>query len=108
MDSNRRSSGPEGTTGSAEEIIARIRTAKSATELPRREAKTSCAIVTAPSLGAAGDSTKSLEVSSQSLSISGSSPQTRPRARLKSKRMGNSLKERISVEVSSKQMGLKL
>jgi hypothetical protein len=108
MDSNRSSSGPEGTTGSAEEIIARARAVKSATELLRGEAKTWCAIVTAPSLGPEGDPTKSLEVSSQRLSVSGISLQTKPKARQSSNRIENSLTERISVKVPSQQLGLKL
>jgi len=108
MDSNCSSSGPEGTTGSAEGVIARVRIAKSATELPGREAKTWCTIVTAPSLGPQGDATKSLEVSSQRLSVSGNSLQTRPRARQKSNKKENSLRERITVKVSSQQLGLKL
>src|SRR6516165_10757129 len=105
MDSNRSSSGPEGTTGSAEGVIAIVRIAKSATELPGREAKTWCTIVTAPSLGPQGDATKSLEASSQRLSISGISLQTRPKARQKSNKKENSLRERITLKASSQQLG---
>src|SRR5215472_8465890 len=108
MDSNRSSSGPEGTTGSAEGVIARVRIAKSATALPGREAKTWCTIVAAPSLGPQGDAVKSLEASSQRLSISGISLQTRPKARQKTNNRENFLRERITANVSSQQSGLKL
>ena len=106
MDSNRSSSVAEGTAGSAKGIIVIARSAPSATELSGRGAKTWCAIVTAPSLGPEGDATKSLEVSSQRLSVSGTSEQARPRARHKSSRMENPLRERISAKVSSQQLDL--
>src|SRR3974377_83469 len=97
MDSNRSSSGPEGTTVSVEGVTSIVPIAKSATELPGREAKTGCTIVTAPSLGPQGDATKSLEASSQRLSISGISMQTRPKARQKSNQNEHPLRERITV-----------
>ena len=106
MDSNRSSSGPEGTTGSAE-IIARLRNATSATELPQREIKTWCVIATASSLLPESDPTKSLEASSQRFNVSGISLQTRPKATQRSKRIQNFLTDRISAKVPS-QLGMKL
>lgn len=92
MDSNRRSSEPE-IVGSAEEFVARLRNSRSATELPRREIKSSCAICAAPGLGQEGDATKSLEVSSTRFNISGMSLQARPKARQRI--MQNLVRDRI-------------
>src|SRR5579863_3223771 len=108
MDSNRNSSGPEVTAGWAEGTSARARSAKSPTEQPWRAAKIWCAIATTASLGPEGDPTKSLEVSSRRLSVSGISLQTRERAREKSNRIENALiGQLISVTASSQQLGLK-
>src|SRR5262245_38416209 len=102
MDSNC-SSIPEGITGSAEGIIAIARTAKSTSELPGGEAKACSVIVAAPSLGPECGATKSLEVSSQRLVDSGISEQAKPKARQKSSRIENPLRESISLRVPSQQ-----
>jgi len=99
MDSNRSSSGPQGTTSSAEEITARFRNATSARAPQRGEIEIWCVIRKAPSLGLEGDPTKSLEVSSQSSNISGISLQTRQNTRQKIKSMQNLLSLVISIKL---------